>query len=416
MAVRVHHEQFSLRKGRFVWPGSVLGESENPFEMPGAELVSELARTGWQAPGFDVDVYTYGSGRNVTRYVQTVAFETSSGRLSLHFGNHQRDGAYGLYRAEFDGKEAAAFYDDRSGSRPKEAVERVLKEVGTAISRLRAIADFPEHDDVTAEGDPAMRKLCNVEPVPVPADFPVLYAYVEREEARRLAHGEPDANPGDEYGLSGNGWRLAALGLAGGRPADPRCFEGYSYASDDPAIKGTHVIHRPREDALPVEVRLKHLNDVYVVDNAAFRHARTEDVEKALKEGRERMTDSEINRWTMATARTLVPYAEYEGGYEEPVYVIGRQTDFDEVRLMKGPVEVRLDGEGVVTTMADETTGIEMELFRGRLRTIPHCRTAVRVADDACGLLGQSRSVSGEVQAILDNNPQPSLESLLARP
>lgn len=413
MTVRIHHGQLSLCKGRFVWPGTVMGD---PFERAGALLVAELARTGWQAPVFDVDVHTAGSGKDVTRTVSSVSFDTPDGRLSLFYANHQYDGAYCLYRAEIDRKEVACFYDDGSGDRTEAAVERVLSSISAAVTRLSAIDDFPGQDDVTAEGDPVMRRLCHVEPVPVPDSFPVLYAWAERETAYRLVKEPDEVTAEEDYGLSGSGYRLAALGVSDGRPADPRVYEGYTYASDDPAIKAGQAIHGVRHGSFPVEVTLEHLNDVYVVDNAAFRHARAEDVRKAQAEGREQMTDAEIDRWTMATARTMVPWAEYAGGFEDPVYLIGRQTRSDEVRLMKGPVTVRLDGEGVVAAMSDSRTGTETELFRSRLRTIPHCREAARCAEDAARLLCVRATVSEEVQAILDNNPQPSLDGLLARP
>lgn len=58
MGFKVEHEHLSLEKARFIMPGSVMGEHRNPLEARGAALVAEIARTGWDLPGIDVEVDT----------------------------------------------------------------------------------------------------------------------------------------------------------------------------------------------------------------------------------------------------------------------------------------------------------------------------------------------------------------------
>lgn len=416
MTVKVDHEQFSLYPGRFVWPGTVMGKS-NPLEAPGVRLVAELARVGWEVPGVDVEIHTYGKGQEITRYVYSVSFDTPRDKLRLTFGNRQRNGAYGLYSAKVENRDEVCFYDDGSGERNPSLVKWAKAWIEELTSRLAKMDSFPGQDWVPSKGDPVIRRLCHVEPIPVPADFPVLYAWADRDDAYRLAGlgDEPDA-PKNDYGLSGNGWRLCSLGAKDGLPVDPKMNNGYTYASEDPAVRASQVVYTVKEDSLPVELRLRYLNDVYVVDNSAFRHAREAAFEKAKSEGRDRITDGELDSCVLATARTMVPYAEYEGGFEDPVVIIGRQTLAEEARLMRGPIRVDLVGEGVAAIMTDDLTGTEMSLFQSEKRMIPYCRWAARTGTEAGRLLQVDCRISPDVAEILANNPQPSLESLFAKP
>lgn len=175
----------------------------------------------------------------------------------------------------------------------------VRKAIDEVTERLRSIASMPGHDDVTEEGDAVLRRLCHVEPVPVPEGFPVLYAWADPNDAYRLA-GQGDEKP--TYGLSRMGWRLASLGASRNpsiRAATPTPLPTPGRAS--------HVVHKAKEECLPVEIKLRWLNDVYVVDNGAFEVARKAAWDKAGGEGREKITDGELNECILATARTIVP-------------------------------------------------------------------------------------------------------------
>lgn len=413
MTVTVNHEQFQLIEGLFRLPGMMMG-GRNPLEQPAAELVSEIARTGWVLPGIDVVIGTHGSGSVVIREVNSVSFDTNEGTMRLIFGNRMHDGTYGLTSVDVDGITKYSCYDDGSGSRTEAATAWISDRLEEAVARLKEIASAPGHDDVTEEGDLNIRTLCRVDPMLAPEDFPALYSWAERDVAYRLA-GYGEAAPKNDYGLSGNGWRLTSLGANDGRPVNPKVYNGYTYASTDPSSKSGHVVYGFREDALPVEIRLKYLNEVFVVDNAAFRKAAAADRQKALAEGRDRMTEVQLNSWTLATARTLVPWSEYDGSFEEPVIVIGRQTFSDEVRLMRGPISVIANDNRVAVEMKDTLSDQVVTLYSGNLK-LPHCRWATRIATEAADLLQVSSEVSQEITDILENSPQPSVDSLLAKP
>ena len=74
------------------------------------------------------------------------------------------------------------------------------------------------NDDVSDEGDANLRALVSVPRVEAPTDFPVLYAWAERDDVYRIRHREADAwngapTPDECYALSGSGWRLAGYGV-----------------------------------------------------------------------------------------------------------------------------------------------------------------------------------------------------------
>lgn len=267
----------------------------------------------------------------------------------------------------------------------------------TLLPRLAAIPSAEGHDDVTDEGDANLRRLSKVEAIPAPTDFPTLYAWIKGDNAARLVSArEPDENREGSHVLTGSGYRLVPLGVKCDRDTlHPRANDGFDYASPDPTVRAGQVVHGLREDSFPVEIKLKSLNDVFVVDNAAFRIARDERVERALSQGRDRITDEELNEAIVATARTMVPATEYVGGYEEPTYLIGRQVFDDEARLMHGPVEIRKNGSGTSVVFADAETDLEMQLYPGRHGTFTRYREeAERFARDAALMFAQADAVS----------------------
>src|SRR5690606_33152273 len=121
------------------------------------------------------------------------------------------DGSYGLASTEIGNTLRIDFHDDGSGKKKPRDVDFVRKAIDEVTERLRSIASMPGHDDVTEEGDAVLRRLCHVEPVPVPEGFPILYAWADPNDAYRLA-GQGDEKP--TYGLSRMGWRLASLGAS----------------------------------------------------------------------------------------------------------------------------------------------------------------------------------------------------------
>ena len=281
----------------------------------------------------------------------------------------------------------------------------IARDVAKFVDGLRAslarLPTAPGADDVTPQGDANMRRMARVEMIPAPEDFPPLYTWVERNDAYRIRGGNPN-EPEQRYGLSGNGWRLCNYGVhADG--LHPRAHDGFTYASADPAAeRAGQVVYGAKDESVPAVVRLKWLNDVFVVDNAKYDQVRKEVWRKAESEGRDRITDAEVNRCIAATGLTMVPVTEYAGGYEKPVYLIGRQTAIEEVRLVRGTITMSVDDDAKTTRVVvkDDESGTEFTLFERDQVGDRTSAWARREAEQAARLLTDRR--------IRDRLPPPS--------
>ena len=83
------------------------------------------------------------------------------------------------------------------------------------------------------------------------------------------------------------------------------------------------------DNKLIVAVKLRYANQVYVVDNAIYKETRKQIFESIAP--RDRLTGTELGRAYAARAKTIIPIAEYKGGYKEPIILINRELDFDEI-------------------------------------------------------------------------------------
>ena len=93
-----------------------------------------------------------------------------------------------------------------------------------------------------------------------------------------------------------------------------------------------------RDDFL-VSIILKYANDVYVVDNALFDETRMSLFEQIAP--RDTLSDEELNLAYAERAKTLIPITEYKGGYKEPLVLICRELDFDEINWISEDVVKR---------------------------------------------------------------------------
>lgn len=359
MPVLFENDKFTLAQPDFYWPKSGEHDSySNSIERMGGLLVRELARVGWDVPGLEIQISVAGSGENIVRAVRSIKGKTEAGPFELAFQSVQeRRGRWGicpglskaiippgiqlefsrddrhspvayLYTGqdwEVDGK---SFIDEwkvetnedknyrkysgngrpglmryeLAGRRHGDASEDHPRTLDSELLATK-IRDFIEHsllakfaqmptaegsDDVTPQGDANLRRLAAVQVIPTPEDFPVLFTWVARNDAYRLRD-LAEAEPDERFGVS----PIQRLSFRGNLPDVAR--REYAYASSDPTARIGHVIHHPNDDASPVAVKLKHLNDVWVVDNGAFRRAAEAAIKQAGTTGRNRLTDAELN-------------------------------------------------------------------------------------------------------------------------
>lgn len=390
MGIRFRNGAHAFEKQELVLP-TVRGEAKNPMANPGARLVAELQRVGWDVPGLDLEFTSHPTSDGVKRKLHTIAGRTSAGPFRFVFDDsetryepvrvdlceigtppgyrfafgHDLDHRLRVAKQRYEGDDwfgegaefLAGFPSYEPERRPQHAEGHCRSVVESLIHKLEAMPTAPGHDDLTEEGDANLRSLAAVERIPVPADFPKLYAWLPTEEihrARETSHGAI---------LPGDGVRLSARTQDSlGRLRD-EAWNGYSYAGPALEPRAGHCVHGSFDEfSAPIEVSLSCLNDVWVVDNSRLAQRRQEILEAT---GKDRLDDSELDECITAVARSMVPAAEYAGGYAEPVYAIGRRIFADEARPMKGVVEVREAEDGVTTSFEDTECGTVV-LFHGR--------------------------------------------------
>ena len=184
--------------------------------------------------------------------------------------------------------------------------------------------------------------------VPVPADLPEIYCFVKYNDGKRIRKGQQDREairPDERYALQQER-RWVTLGVSNKENTFPEvAYDGFVWCGigsvnaestiDEMEIPG----HIPWDEEVICRVKLSRANDVYVGDHAAF-VKRREELWAAL-EGSDRtsLTDAEVNQMEAARGATLVPITEYDGSYELPVVLIGRELGFDEVEIVRGPIK-----------------------------------------------------------------------------
>jgi len=305
------------------------------------------------------------------------------------------------------------------GSEPRhlsvaETVLVVREFVQSLVDRLSAMPSAPGCEDITAHGDANLRRLAHVPRIPAPSRFPKLYAWADRNTVGRV-NGWGDVDPEEaDFVLSGGGLRLCPLTGVDFGQIPPRATDGFVYATVDPDDHARHPERDSDPELLPVEIDLKWLNEVYVADGSAYRRTRDPIVEAGTAAGRDRFTPEEMRRIGGAVARTMVPVVDYEGGYAEPLYLIGRQLRSDEARVMRGPVELRVDTGRIEVRMTDTVSG-RVSTLMSTDKVIPlYHGVASRIARDAAYYLNDRDPYYAEHGTMPDfpTPPHPGLPLL----
>lgn len=368
-------ESYTMRPSTFVWAFSPDGRTENVArdhhstdEMSSVRrltqhLLKRMHYAGWDVPGVDVHIAMYdGKRRGLFRYVEAISGEFDGKPFTFSFKDDCKPsvrlpldedgepifqdyipGAFS--RFSFDGVDFAALPEKWSASE-RDLFEDVVLSVATLASKSEP---SPVAFDIDIEGDANIRAAFAVTPIPAPSDFPTLYCWVPIDELR---------NRPDGVVLTSTGWGLCSDTRPSDIPNLPkRYFHAFDYASEDIRVKADQGFQSVREESVPVEVKLRHLNEIYVMDMAARDRARHR-VDMAISmEGRRQSNRDEICEVGTAAAKTMVPANEYRGGFERPVYVIGRHILSDEARFMRGVLRLVYEDEAFSLIMTDDTSG-----------------------------------------------------------
>lgn len=173
-----------------------------------------------------------------------------------------------------------------------------------------------------------------------------IFCFGEGKDAQRVHQGKLDINklsPEDRYGFIGSGYRLLNLMVRNDGTIPDVAYDGFKWCgigeitSETPMDTLTVPGHNSWSDREWFVFRITptRADGIYVADHAPYEKCR-EELFEAIKP-RDRLTDAEVAEADRARARTIIPITEYTGGYEQPVVLINRELDFDEVELVSGP-------------------------------------------------------------------------------
>lgn len=182
--------------------------------------------------------------------------------------------------------------------------------------------------------------------LPFPEAVGQIFCFCDWRDAERIKKGKENPfqlAPSDRLGLHGSGYRLVALGDGDGN-VPPIAYEGFLWCgigevTPETPIESLEVPGHCRwsdRERFVVRVKPKTANGVFVADHSVYEELRRAALE-ALPADRDRLTNSDVSKFVSARGRTIVPIHEYQGGYKQPVVLINRELDFDEVEVVSGP-------------------------------------------------------------------------------
>jgi hypothetical protein len=366
MAVQVTaNKEFTLTSAPFAWgfdDGNrrcivpTVDDSVLPISGPSRLLLEKLATVGWDVEGMTVCFSVYdGNERGMFRYVSEVSGTHAGKPYRLKFDRS----ITGEKWKHIPGAASNFFYngiefpsDLRKWSRNQaDLFEDIMLAAATQASKLPT---SPLSKNIKETGDANIRRLFHTPSIPAPSDFPVLYCWMPSDVVRRRPTGRV---------LAGHGYRLVVDTMPSDRALLPeRYFDAFDYASTDVNVKADQGTHTVNETSIPVEVRLKHLNEIYVMDMAARDDVREAISENIRRDGRRQANHEEFCAIQTAAAKTMIPVTEYDGSFRRPVYCIGRHLMEDEARIMAGRVKVDYADKTVSVSLTDRLTGLHVPI------------------------------------------------------
>ena len=191
---------------------------------------------------------------------------------------------------------------------------------------LNYILQFPEEP---------VKEFETLKLIPYTGPWHTLYSICNWYEAERIIQGinDPKRLPAHErHATFGVGRRLVPLGVRNNGRFPKAANNGFVWCDISSKISSA-VSNEMKsfmfKDNNIVSIKLKYANDVYVADQAAYDVAREKTFEKIAP--RDLMTDKEYDDVLVARGATIIPITEYKGNYKQPIVLIARELDFDEI-------------------------------------------------------------------------------------
>ena len=203
---------------------------------------------------------------------------------------------------------------------------------------LEYILNFPEALSIDPEKP--------IEVIPYSGTWKTVYSICSRpKDIDRIRQGKENPNqlvPEKRHAWFGSGVRLVTWDVRCNERFPNVAYDGFIWCDvnkiDD--INSKTMLSSEVEWAMKslsdtdyiVTINLKYANDVYVVDNSRY----TETRERLFDEvaPRDWLTDEEYADVLAARGATIIPITEYTGNYKDPILLIRRELEFDEIGEM----------------------------------------------------------------------------------
>ena len=183
----------------------------------------------------------------------------------------------------------------------------------------------------------------NKELIPYEGPWTTVFSLCDTREARRIMKGKENSNElplQDRHAYFGRIRRLVPLDVRNNGRFPQIAREGFIWCDVNTNITPNSKVddisqciawemwHLFKGNCI-IAVKLKYANDVYVADNAKYEEKRHQLFESIAP--RDMLTDEELGDALAARGATIVPITEYKGEYKEPIVLINRELDFDEI-------------------------------------------------------------------------------------
>lgn len=335
---------------RFLYPQS----RRYPFDEVCEQIVRALDERGWDVPGLSLKFDTYGSGAQKYRLLRSITgddFKLRFGRVQGNLGRWNDTAAISYIM--IPGKEIHV-YENMSEMRTEvdffaEFAQYLTDNVLTIIL-ARPLVDPQDY----LPPEELFRTIPNPWTAELTAHVGPIYTFGGHEDALRIHQGKADSHelePANRYAFIGSGYRLASLRVPDNGQMPEVAYDGFKWCAIGEVSAETPIdrlnvpghYRWPDREMFVFRVAPNRVDGVYVADHAVWEKRRRELFEQIKP--RDRLTEEEVNQAHQARACTIMPIVEYAlmtqadptATYEQPIVLINRELDFDEVELVSGP-------------------------------------------------------------------------------
>lgn len=205
---------------------------------------------------------------------------------------------------------------------------------------LKYILKFPEVEEIKSPN--ILEEL-----IPYNGIWTTIFSISNKEFIKKVEIGKKDLEklePNDRHASFGSYPRLVPLSFLKDKNIPKVAFDGFIWCDTNQYITqnsnckslNSDVVNcysRCWEKNLIVAICPKYANGIYVFDNQAFYEKRKQIFESIVP--RERLNDEELGIAYAVRANSIIPINEYKGGYTEPLVLINRELDFDEIKWVQ---------------------------------------------------------------------------------